>query len=176
MTEANLENSHSTAAPRRASVLAADQLRSIVERLERLNEEKDGIASDIKDLFAESKGNGFCTKTLKTILKLRTMDASERDEAEYLLDSYCVALGMKPQMEMFDELPAPEGLAVNPSDDEVEYLKAKDIVLRDRKASTSYVQRMLQIGYNRAAGFIDRMEEEGIVSSANHVGKREVLG
>jgi DNA segregation ATPase FtsK/SpoIIIE, S-DNA-T family len=55
------------------------------------------------------------------------------------------------------------------------YAQAVAIVCRERKASTSFVQRHLQIGYNRAARIIDRMEAEGIVSAANHVGKREVL-
>jgi S-DNA-T family DNA segregation ATPase FtsK/SpoIIIE len=49
------------------------------------------------------------------------------------------------------------------------------VVVRDRKASTSYVQRRLQIGYNRAATLIERMEEEGVISSANHAGKRDIL-
>jgi len=55
------------------------------------------------------------------------------------------------------------------------YAQAVQIVLRDRKASTSYVQRRLQIGYNRAASIIERMEKEGIVGAANHAGKREIL-
>ena len=55
------------------------------------------------------------------------------------------------------------------------YDRAVGIVLRDRKASTSYIQRKLQIGYNRAARIIERMEEEGIVGQANHAGKREIL-
>ena len=55
------------------------------------------------------------------------------------------------------------------------YTQAVQIVLRDRKASTSYVQRRLQIGYNRAASIIERMEKEGIVGPANHAGKREIL-
>ncbi|HPF47154.1 MAG TPA: DNA translocase FtsK, partial [Emcibacteraceae bacterium] len=55
------------------------------------------------------------------------------------------------------------------------YDQAVAIVARDQKASTSYIQRQLQIGYNRAANIIDKMEREGVVSSANHVGKREVL-
>ncbi len=64
--------------------------------------------------------------------------------------------------------------AGKPSGDEL-YDRAVAIVARDQKASTSYVQRQLQIGYNRAANIIDKMEREGVVSSANHVGKREVL-
>ncbi len=64
--------------------------------------------------------------------------------------------------------------AGSPSGDEL-YDRAVAIVARDQKASTSYIQRQLQIGYNRAANIIDKMEREGVVSSANHVGKREVL-
>jgi len=55
------------------------------------------------------------------------------------------------------------------------YDKAVDLILRERKASISFVQRHLSIGYNRAATLIERMEEEGVISAANHVGKREVL-
>jgi DNA segregation ATPase FtsK/SpoIIIE, S-DNA-T family len=55
------------------------------------------------------------------------------------------------------------------------YQQAVQIVLRDRKASTSYIQRRLQIGYNRAASIMERMEEEGVVGAANHAGKREIL-
>ena len=55
------------------------------------------------------------------------------------------------------------------------YQQAVDIVRNDKKASTSYIQRKLRIGYNRAASLIDRMEEEGVISPADHVGRREVL-
>ena len=55
------------------------------------------------------------------------------------------------------------------------YDQAVAVVTRDKKASTSYVQRRLQIGYNRAASLIERMEKEGVVSAANHAGKREIL-
>jgi DNA segregation ATPase FtsK/SpoIIIE, S-DNA-T family len=55
------------------------------------------------------------------------------------------------------------------------YDEACSVVLRDRKVSTSYIQRRLQVGYNRAARIIERMEEEGLVSAPNHQGKREIL-
>ena len=74
--------------------ITAEQLRSYIERIERLEEEKAGIASDIKDIFAEAKGNGFDVKTMRQILKIRKMDASDRDEQEALLDLYMHALGM----------------------------------------------------------------------------------
>jgi S-DNA-T family DNA segregation ATPase FtsK/SpoIIIE len=74
-----------------------------------------------------------------------------------------------------DALALGEGGGEDGEDGEI-YRQAVAIVMRDRKASTSYLQRVLKLGYNRAARLVDRMEEEGIVSSANHVGKREVLG
>ncbi|MFA6279708.1 MAG: DNA translocase FtsK 4TM domain-containing protein [Bdellovibrionales bacterium] len=76
-----------------------------------------------------------------------------------------------------DESENEEGLSSggNDSGDEM-YDKAVDVVLRDRKASISYVQRQLSIGYNRAATLIERMEKDGIISEANHVGKREIYG
>jgi len=55
------------------------------------------------------------------------------------------------------------------------FKQAVQVVLRDRKASTSYIQRRLQIGYNRAASLMERMEKEGVVGQANHAGKREIL-
>ncbi|RYE28921.1 MAG: hypothetical protein EOP23_22515, partial [Hyphomicrobiales bacterium] len=66
------------------------------------------------------------------------------------------------------------GMGQTDSDDP--YEQAVAVVLRDMKASTSYIQRRLQIGYNRAASIMERMEHEGIVGPANHAGKREILG
>jgi uncharacterized protein (UPF0335 family) len=83
--------------------IAAEQLRSIVERIERMQEEAAGIAADVKDIYAEAKGNGYDVKTLRRVIALRKLDAAERDEADHLLDTYARALGMKPQLEMFDE-------------------------------------------------------------------------
>jgi uncharacterized protein (UPF0335 family) len=77
----------------------AKQLKSIIERVEKLEEDKSAIASDIKDIFAESKGNGYDVKTLRKIIALRKQDAAERDEQEHLLDTYKRALGMAPEME-----------------------------------------------------------------------------
>ena len=74
--------------------VARDQLRNIIERIERLEEEKKAIADDIKDVYAEAKANGFDTKILREIIKLRKMDAAERQEAEAILDLYMSALGM----------------------------------------------------------------------------------
>jgi uncharacterized protein (UPF0335 family) len=71
-----------------------DQLRLFVERIERLDEERKAIADDIKDVFAELKSQGYDVKTTRAILKLRKMEKDARDEADALLDTYRVALGM----------------------------------------------------------------------------------
>jgi uncharacterized protein (UPF0335 family) len=70
------------------------QLRAFVERIERLEEEKAGIAGDIKDVFAELKGRGFDSKAVRTILRIRKQDHSERQEQEAILELYMQALGM----------------------------------------------------------------------------------
>jgi uncharacterized protein (UPF0335 family) len=77
-----------------AQTVAASQLRSIIERIERLEEEKKTISDDIKDVYAEAKGTGFDTKALRTIVRLRKKDANERQEEEAILDLYKAALGM----------------------------------------------------------------------------------
>lgn len=77
-----------------ATKFAKDQLKAIIERVERLEEEKKTISDDIRDVYAEAKGNGFDVKTLRTIVRLRKMDANERAEAEAILDTYLHALGM----------------------------------------------------------------------------------
>jgi uncharacterized protein (UPF0335 family) len=74
--------------------VAADQLKTFIERIERLEEEKAGIAGDIKDVYAEAKGNGFDTKVLRKIVSLRKKDHSERMEEEAVLELYMQALGM----------------------------------------------------------------------------------
>jgi uncharacterized protein (UPF0335 family) len=74
--------------------VAADQLRLFIERIERLEEEKRGIADDIKDVFLESKGQGYDTKAMKAVIRLRKMEKNARDEAEALLETYKAALGL----------------------------------------------------------------------------------
>jgi uncharacterized protein (UPF0335 family) len=76
--------------------IAAEQLKSFVERIERLEEEKKALADDIKDVYAEAKANGFDTKILRQVIRLRKQDADERAEQETILDLYLAALGMIP--------------------------------------------------------------------------------
>lgn len=78
------------------TAVAAGQLKAIVERIERLEEEKKEIADQIKEVYAEAKGNGFDTKTLRKVVSLRKKDSEERQEEEAMLDLYLHALGMVP--------------------------------------------------------------------------------
>jgi uncharacterized protein (UPF0335 family) len=73
---------------------AKDQLKAFVERVERLEEEKKTISDDIRDVYAEAKGNGFDTKALRTVVRLRKQDVNERKEQEAILETYLHALGM----------------------------------------------------------------------------------
>ena len=74
--------------------ITADQLKSYIERIERLEEEKAGLSGDIRDIFSEAKANGFDVKIMRQVIRIRKMDKSERDEQETLLDLYLHALGM----------------------------------------------------------------------------------
>jgi uncharacterized protein (UPF0335 family) len=81
--------------------VARDQLRSFIERIERLEEEKKTIADDIKDVYGEAKGMGFDAKILKKVIAIRKMDRDERAEQEAILDTYLAALGMIEQPDFF---------------------------------------------------------------------------
>jgi len=74
--------------------VAADELRLLIERIERLEEEKKGIADDVKDVYLEAKSRGYDTKTMRSIVRLRKMEKHARDEAEALLETYKAALGL----------------------------------------------------------------------------------
>ncbi|MCD2324483.1 DUF2312 domain-containing protein [Sphingomonas sp. IC-56] len=74
--------------------ISAEQLRLLIERIERLEEEKKGIADDIKDVYGEAKSTGFDIKTMRTIIRLRRMEKHHRDEADMLLETYKQALGI----------------------------------------------------------------------------------
>lgn len=76
------------------TAFAKDQLKSIVERIERLEEEKKATADDIRDVYAEAKSDGFDAKALRTIVRMRKLDVSQRREQQDILDTYLLALGM----------------------------------------------------------------------------------
>ena len=74
--------------------ISAQRLKSFIQRIERLEEEKKAISDDIRDVYAESKGNGYDVKALRAIVRLRKQDPNERAEAETILETYMQALGM----------------------------------------------------------------------------------
>ena len=74
--------------------IAADELRLLIERIERLEEEKKAIADDVRDVYAEAKARGYDPKTMRTVVRLRKMENHVRQEAEALLDTYKAALGL----------------------------------------------------------------------------------
>jgi uncharacterized protein (UPF0335 family) len=77
--------------------VAGERLKSFIERIERLEEEKRALSADIKEVYSEAKGAGFDVKTMREIVKIRRMDEEDLDEREALLDTYMRALGMLPQ-------------------------------------------------------------------------------
>lgn len=77
-----------------AGGIAADRLRSLIERIERLTEEKDALAGDIREVFAEAKGTGFDTKIMRQIIRLRKMESDDRQEQDHLLELYRRAVGI----------------------------------------------------------------------------------
>jgi uncharacterized protein (UPF0335 family) len=81
-------------AAKTATRFAKDQLKAFVERIERLEEEKKAISDDIRDVYAEAKGNGYDVKALRTVVRLRKQDKDERMEQEAVLETYMHALGM----------------------------------------------------------------------------------
>ena len=80
--------------------VAGEQLKSFIERIERLEEEKRALSGDIKEVYAEAKGTGFEPKIMRQIIKIRKMDKDEVDEEESLLDLYKRALGMAPDAQL----------------------------------------------------------------------------
>jgi uncharacterized protein (UPF0335 family) len=83
----------------KAGGVAAAQLRAIIDRIERLEDEKAALAADVRDVLAEAKGNGFDVAAIRAVLKLRKQDVAEREEREAVLGTYMRALGMLPLFE-----------------------------------------------------------------------------
>ncbi len=162
-------------------LIASDELRLLIERIERLEEEKKGIADDIRDVYGEAKSRGFDPKTMRAIVKLRKMDVHTRRETEALLDTYKAALGMldgtplgKWALERLEREDKSSEAEDTPPDDAT-YEKAVAAVVEHQNASVAWLQRTLGVGYNAAAKLMERMERDGIVSSPDVAGRRTVL-
>jgi len=78
-----------------AKAFAKDQLRSLVERVERLEEERAALSADIREVYSEAKGVGFDTRIMRQVVRLRKLDRADRQEQEAILDLYLAALGMR---------------------------------------------------------------------------------
>lgn len=162
---------------------AQGRLRTVVERLERLEEDKQAVLADMKEVFAEAKGEGYDVKVLRKVLQRRRMDPAKRQEEDAILDLYMTALGEAPLFESAGvtvhvstrAAPRGPGTGPEPVDSQELYDRAVALVRADSKASVSYVQRRLQLGYNRAAAIMELMEKNGVVTTADHGGKRTVL-
>ena len=77
-----------------SGTLARDQLRAFIERIERLEEEKTALLADIREVYAEAKGTGYDPKIMRQVVRLRKLEPSDRQEQEFVLDTYLSALGM----------------------------------------------------------------------------------
>jgi len=77
------------------SGFAKDQLRSLIERIERLEEERAALSTDIREVYSEAKGTGFDTKAIRAVVRLRKLDTADRQEQEAIMDLYMSAVGMK---------------------------------------------------------------------------------
>ena len=91
MSEPSIGHNSETEAPQH---LAKEQIRSIIERVERLEDERKELGSDIRDIFAEAKHGGYDVKALRTIVRMRKQDPNDRQEQETILETYMHALGM----------------------------------------------------------------------------------
>jgi uncharacterized protein (UPF0335 family) len=94
MSTATADTAAATETTKAATRFAKDQLKAFVERIERLEEEKKAIADDIRDVYAEAKGNGYDVKAMRAVVRLRKQDKDERAEHEAVLETYMHALGM----------------------------------------------------------------------------------
>jgi uncharacterized protein (UPF0335 family) len=163
--------------------VAADQLRLLIERIERLEEEKKGINDDIKDVYLEAKATGYDAKIMRQIIRLRKMPVHDRQEMQAVLETYLSALGMEDgpgrQQSMYDGhdgRPDPTTPAPAPTATEEERFKtALSLVVKHQNASTSWLQRQMRIGYNSAAKLVEELEQKGVVGPPDHIGKREIL-
>lgn len=163
--------------------VAADELRLLIERIDRLEDEKKGISDDIRDVYLEAKARGYDVKIMRQIRRLRKMDPNDRREMQAILETYLAALGMDGgggrTPDMFadhDGRPDPETPAASPGASEAErFQTALNLVVDHQNASTSWLQRQMRIGYHQASKLIEDLERHGVVSPPNHLGRRDVL-
>lgn len=174
------------------------QFKSFIDRILRCREAEDAAKEDTKAVYAEMKAEGYekaIVGKLVNELRKRAQDSAKVDEAEAILDLYREAYerasgttiathvhagaksGGVAQVEAAGQGSAPVQVS-NPApgtNQEFSYERAVELVIAQQSASVSFIQRSFQIGFNRAAACVERMQVEGIVSVPNHEGKRAVL-
>lgn len=165
-----------------------DMLKSLVQRIERIEEEESGLKDDKKEIYAEAKGNGYDPKIIRKVVQLRKRDLNERQEEEALLDLYLQAVGESADEPLIGTKPATRTAAAGkptrpaptgatrslPGNEELAYQDVKAFVIAERNPSPSFLQKTFGIGFNRAGAYMDRLEAEGIVGPFRN-GKREML-
>lgn len=131
------------------ATVTADRLRSFLERIERLLEERKGIQDDIKDIFAEAKGVGYDVKTMRKILSLRAMDSADRAEQEALLDTYMLALGMTNGAAAYE--PSEEELEARASRIVSEVDRCMDLVVDGQPPRIAEIQERIGCSVGKAS-------------------------
>ena len=134
-------------------MVAKDQLKAFIERVERLEEEKKALSDDIRDVYLEAKGNGFDVKALRTIVRLRKIDAAERAEQEAILETYMHALGMlsdlplgQAAIERATKPPARTVASAAPKSEQVDLEEAIDEKVRKAAASPAVRAAVKKLG------------------------------
>ena len=166
-----------SASTRSTGNAAADQLRLLIERIERIEEEIKGGQDDRKDVYLEAKATGYDVKVMREIIRRRKMDGHSLREFESILETYQIALKMDvaPEDQRDSVTLQIEPVAEPDDKPEPDYEQACKLVFENQKASVSWLQRQLRIGYNSAARLVEKMERQGLVSAPDHVGRRTVL-
>lgn len=178
---------------------ANDQLRLFMERIDRLEDEKKGISSDISDVYKEAKMQGYNPKVMRELRKRMKMSKDDRDNFEAELETYKIAVGLEGTplgdaidrglvtadnvtmtingrpVERLDPLKVSAEIASIFDDDDHLFKQVCEVLRVEGKCSTSFIQRRLAISYNKAAKMVDRLEDEGFVSAPDHVGKRSII-
>lgn len=155
------------------STIAREQLRSIVERIERLEEEKKAIADDIRDVYTEAKGNGFDAKVIRQCVKLRKMESHERQEQEAILDLYKHALGLSPQ-EIADGGHS-SATAIEKPRKNAQLVEAHRIIVENNKVSYALLKSRMGVDAPVAGKLIQQLETLGVVSKADDQMNRSIL-
>lgn len=156
------------------STIAREQLRAFVERIERLEEEKKSIAEDIRDVYAEAKGNGYDVKVMRELFKLRKKEPHERQEHEAVLDLYKHALGMLPSAELVEGPHSSQTKIAKPSENDL-LVNAHRICVDYGKGSYALLKDKLGVTDEKAGKIIQTLESLGVISKPDQLMKRKIL-